>query len=185
MEATLRLVADRGIAGTAVVDIEAAAGLAPGRGGFYRHFPGKHEALQAALDAELDRLRARQRGVEVDGAAPATLAEELQAGLAWLQELSPLITIVIRDGASLPEVRRSLRQIIATGGVSPGLEKVLAAAAASGRDPVVSAVVVTMASLGFHLAGAFFGGSVEGVDANSFVSTLADMVESAPKPAQP
>ena len=175
MDETLRLVAARGIAATPVVDIEAAAGLAPGRGGFYRHFPSKEAALHAALQRELDRLRARQeQAAHVGG-----LTDELSAGLTWLAELGPLITIVMRDGASLPDTTRDLRKIIAGGGMSPGLERSAEAAVAAGRDPVACAVVVTMASLGFNLAQQFLGGPVEGIDTARFVSTLADML-SAP-----
>src|SRR5438445_4743092 len=148
MDETLRLVAARGVAATPVVDIEAAAGLAPGRGGFYRHFPSKEAALHAALQRELDRLRARQdQAANADG-----LADELSAGLAWLAELGPLITIVMRDGATLPDTTRDLRKIIASGGMSPGLERTVEAAVAAGGDPIACAVVGTMASLGFHLA---------------------------------
>src|SRR5437879_5360969 len=106
LDATLQLVAARGIAGTPVVDIEAAAGLAPGRGGFYRHFPSKEAALDAALDRELDRLRARQdRGATAPGAA-ADVAGEIREGLSWLGELAPVITIVLRDGKSVPRTTR-------------------------------------------------------------------------------
>jgi AcrR family transcriptional regulator len=176
MDATLRLVAAQGIAATAVVDIEAASGLAPGRGGFYRHFPSKEDALRAALERELDRLRGRQLEPVDVGAGPECLADELSAGLAWLTELGPLITVVMRDGPSVPDTTRALRKIIATGGMSAGLERAAEAAVAAGRDPVACAVVVTMASIGFHLAHNFLGGPVEGIDAEQFVATLADMV---------
>jgi len=42
-QAALRLFVEKGYRGTSIADIEAAAGLAPRTGGFYRHFPGKAE----------------------------------------------------------------------------------------------------------------------------------------------
>jgi AcrR family transcriptional regulator len=172
MTATLRLVAERGIAGTSVVDIEAEVGLAAGRGGFYRHFPSKEDALRAALAAEIERLRERQRSPNTG----VTVADELAAGLAWLGELRPVITIVLRDGAAVPETVRALRRLMAGGATTAGLTLVADSATAAGRDPVASAVVVTMASLGFHLAETFLGTSIEGIDAARFVATMTEMV---------
>lgn len=46
----LRLFAENGIAGTPIVRIEQAAGLAPSSGAFYRHFSSKAAVLEAAVD---------------------------------------------------------------------------------------------------------------------------------------
>ena len=40
-----------GLRGDDVADIEQAAGLAPGAGGTYRHFPSKQAILEAVVDA--------------------------------------------------------------------------------------------------------------------------------------
>ena len=45
----LRLFAENGIAGTSIVRIEEAAGLAPSSGAFYRHFKSKEAVLEAAV----------------------------------------------------------------------------------------------------------------------------------------
>lgn len=51
--AALELFVANGVAGTPIVRIEAAAGLAPGSGAFYKHFRSKTELLDAAIeDAE-------------------------------------------------------------------------------------------------------------------------------------
>lgn len=53
IDAGLALFAAHGVAGTTIVKIEEAAGLAPGSGAFYRHFKSKAELLDAAVaDAE-------------------------------------------------------------------------------------------------------------------------------------
>lgn len=50
IEHGLRLFAEHGVAGTPIVRIEEAAGLAPSSGAFYRHFRSKAELLEAAVD---------------------------------------------------------------------------------------------------------------------------------------
>lgn len=172
LTAVLRLVAERSLAGTSVVDIEKAAGLAPGRGGFYRHFPNKEAALHAAVDQELTKLRERY-----DAAVPAVdLPTELKQGLRGIADLGPLIAIVLRGADLQPEALRAMRTIIATGSASYGLENVTEAAERSGQDPTAAAVVVTMASVGFHLARHFFKGAVHGISEDAFVEALAAMV---------
>ena len=52
----MRLFAQRGFRGTRVGDIEAAAGLSPRAGAFYRHFKSKKEVLHAALDRYVSGL---------------------------------------------------------------------------------------------------------------------------------
>lgn len=53
IDAALGLFVANGVAGTTIVKIEDAAGLAPGSGAFYRHFKSKAELLDAAVaDAE-------------------------------------------------------------------------------------------------------------------------------------
>lgn len=60
MDETLVLVSANGLGGTSVVEIEQAAGLSPGSGAFYRHFPSKLAAVKAAVEREASRLRDRR-----------------------------------------------------------------------------------------------------------------------------
>src|SRR3712207_7446858 len=46
----MRLFAERGYERTSIADIQAAAGLAPGSGALYKHFPSKEAVLAAGLD---------------------------------------------------------------------------------------------------------------------------------------
>jgi AcrR family transcriptional regulator len=61
--AALALFAEHGMEATPIVRIEAAAGLAPGSGAFYKHFKSKADVLRAARDdmastmVEADSLR--------------------------------------------------------------------------------------------------------------------------------
>ncbi len=58
----LRLFAENGIAGTPIVRIEEAAGLAPSSGAFYRHFASKAAVLEAAVD---DAAKTSALGIDV------------------------------------------------------------------------------------------------------------------------
>lgn len=186
MQETLLMVAEKGLGGTAVIDIEAAAGLSPGSGAFYRHFHSKEEALTAAVQHEVERLREwasspRTEDPGEEGSSPA-LAKQLLDGINWLNELGPLIRVVLREGKNHPEAAAGLREAIACGGITPALDSAARAAAAAGRDPWTTAVTVTMASVGYHLATEFFDGPVEGVDAETFAATLAELVMGTPAP---
>lgn len=172
IRATLDLVADRGLAGTSVVDIESAAGLAPGRGGFYRHFANKEAALEAAVDQELDRLRERYATPQPS----PDLTSEIRQGLRGLEELASVIAIVLRGTDLAPEVLERWREVMVTGSASSGLENVTEAARLNGQDPIAAAVVVTMASVGFHLASQFLQGDVYGISEDAFVQALVAMV---------
>ena len=50
IEGALRLFATTGFRSTSIADIEKEAGLAPGSGGMYRHFPSKHSLFEAAVE---------------------------------------------------------------------------------------------------------------------------------------
>jgi AcrR family transcriptional regulator len=189
MQETLSMVAEKGLGGTSVIDIEAAAGLSPGSGAFYRHFHSKEEALAAAVRHEVDRLRDPASWPRPDAASavddrpsPASLANELLDGINWLNELSPLIRVVLREGKNYPEAAAGLREAIARGGMTAGLDSAARAARTAGRDTWTTAVIVTMASVGYHLATEFFEGPVEGVDAGTFAAALAELVMAVPAP---
>lgn len=111
----LRLFADRGYAATSVAEIEAAAGLSPGAGGLYRHFPSKQEVLAAAVRERIERTRAQ---------VSSTLAESEQfkskpldlrlrmtchAGIAKMREEQDLIRVLFRDLDQFPHLVGELR----------------------------------------------------------------------------
>lgn len=66
VEAAAQLVRERGIEGTGVADVMAAAGMT--HGGFYRHFDGKEAMLAAALEEAFDQIVSELE-------APAALAQ--------------------------------------------------------------------------------------------------------------
>jgi AcrR family transcriptional regulator len=173
LDTALRLFLARGSEGVAVTAIEEGAGLSPGSGSFYRHFRSKEEVLAAVVDREVDRAAARR---VVPGGAD--LAGDYVAALAALDELRPLVGLLIREGKGLPH-RDRVREVLAEQGFRLDAD-VLAARMAAGEIPVrdaeAVASVVLCALVGHHLAAAFFGVPV-GVDRERFAAALASLVE--------
>ena len=71
LDVALDLFAEEGFSGTTITEVERRAGLSPGSGSFYRHFPSKEVLLTAAVEREVERLRAEIAAVQADTAAPA------------------------------------------------------------------------------------------------------------------
>src|SRR4051794_3479699 len=57
LEAAIGLFARRGYSSTTVAQIEEAAGLSPGSGGLYRHFPSKQALLESTIDWAEQRVK--------------------------------------------------------------------------------------------------------------------------------
>ena len=70
----MRLFGEQGFHATRVAQIEAAAGLAPGAGGLYRHFPSKRalldEGIRRQIDAGQDLVRFLDDPAALADAAP-------------------------------------------------------------------------------------------------------------------
>jgi AcrR family transcriptional regulator len=58
LDAALALFSERGFKATTVIDIETAAGLTPGAGGVFHHFPSKRAVLAAALERRFQQTEA-------------------------------------------------------------------------------------------------------------------------------
>ena len=58
IDAAMELFSERGYRGTSITRIEEAAGLSPGAGGIYHHFPSKEALLTAGVERQLSRLTA-------------------------------------------------------------------------------------------------------------------------------
>ncbi len=95
----MRLFGEQGYKATSVVQIEAAAGLAPGSGALYHHFKSKEALLDAGIDRQLDRRRA-MRDMRALFAGLGDLRSELtmlgRYVLAVLDEETQLLRIASR-----------------------------------------------------------------------------------------
>jgi AcrR family transcriptional regulator len=58
IDAAMELFSEHGYRGTSITRIEEAAGLSPGAGGIYHHFPSKEALLTAGVQQQLSRLAA-------------------------------------------------------------------------------------------------------------------------------
>lgn len=176
----LRLFGERGYAGTHVTDIEAAAGLTPGSGSFYRHFKSKEEVFEAVLGWEMGRLvLLMPAGGEAppDVADPnAAAADWVERGLDGLASLQPLIAVLAREHGRFPELFERLRKVSLDLGLEALAEQVQQRMGGSREDAVATATVVMSALVGFHLTAAFFETHPAGVSREAFARILARLV---------
>jgi AcrR family transcriptional regulator len=112
LDAAMALFGERGYRGTTVGAIEQAAGLAPRRGGLYRHFPSKQELFTAAVSRYASKFRSLEDLLEVldFNDEPATLTRLAQFALAGLAAEADLFRLLQRDGPDFPDLARLVHQ---------------------------------------------------------------------------
>jgi AcrR family transcriptional regulator len=179
MDRSLELFARQGVAGTTVVEIEAAAGLSPGSGSFYRHFENKEAVLLAVVDREVARAAATR---EARIGEPEPLDVIYRRTLDELVRLQPLIEIAAREGRQRPGLLEPLQRVLAEDGAraeSALLAERMARGEIVEADADAVAAVAMFALVGHHLAEHFFGAPI-GADRERFVRTLARMVRGDP-----
>jgi AcrR family transcriptional regulator len=107
----MRLFAERGYARTSIADIQAAAGLAPGSGALYKHFPSKEAVLAAGMDDFVAGAeRARELIRTVPGPADDALGVLARAAMRMLQDDSDVLRIVWRELEQFPELLERVRE---------------------------------------------------------------------------
>jgi AcrR family transcriptional regulator len=106
LDAAMVLFGERGYRGTTVGAIEQAAGLAPRRGGLYRHFPSKQEVFKAAVSRYASKFRSLEDlldALDFDDER-ATLIRLAQFALAGLAAEADLFRLLQRDGPDFPDL---------------------------------------------------------------------------------
>ncbi|MFC7450433.1 TetR/AcrR family transcriptional regulator [Rhodococcus daqingensis] len=181
MDAALRLFAAQGVAATTVTAIEDAAGLAAGRGGFYRHFRSKDDILDAGLDRELARLRAIRpvRLPAPDGAdGPTGLTSRILDDLGYLREARTLIALLLRERDSTPALVQRVGGVLVEAGAAGGALDLaeLAGIGDAADDPEAAAVVSMCATIGYFLTTDFFQEMPAHVGPERFARTLATLL---------
>ena len=106
LDAAMALFGQRGYRGTTVGAIEQAAGLAPRRGGLYRHFPSKQEVFKAAVARYASKFRSLEDLLEVldFDDEHATLTQLARFALAGLAAEADLFRLLQRDGPDFPDL---------------------------------------------------------------------------------
>lgn len=180
IEAALDLFASQGFASTTVAEIEAAAGLAAGSGGLYRHFASKRAVFAAAVDwadehvyaaAELDA-----RLLDIDRPHDALRAAG-ETALVAVRKAAPFHLAVLRAGRDAPIepaqladrlVLRSYRQFAMW----------IRTFAAAGVFRRVDAEAYAATALGsivwFHFAEVFTGTTPGAIDDDRFLDGWVD-----------
>jgi AcrR family transcriptional regulator len=105
VEEAMRLFSEHGYAGTSVATIEAAAGLTPGAGGMYHHFPTKEAVLAAGIERQLARLAALREirtALGQLGDLHAELTLTARYILAELDNESELLRILASEARNRP-----------------------------------------------------------------------------------
>ncbi len=183
LDAAWELFLRDGFVGTTVTQIEAAAGLSPGSGSFYRHFRSKQDALQAVVDREAARLDAeRQLGPEPDetgGDVRAALTIELHQRLENLRRIQPLMLLLAREREHLGRSTGNLGDLLVSRNLKLRSERLagwMDTGTIPARDPDALAAVVLHALIGYHLSAGFFSRPPAGLGADAVVATLVDLV---------
>ena len=109
VDAAVELFAGQGYARTTVGQIEAAAGLTPRAGGFYKHFPSKDAVLEVALEQQTEAVDAVVAGLR-DSPPGRQSARSCDCSPAWpctsSMRSAISLRIVMKDGEQFPDLRR-------------------------------------------------------------------------------
>lgn len=182
MSVALDLFAKQGVAATPVTAIEAAAGLSAGSGGFYRHFTGKPQLLDAVVEHELQRVQkvpAAQLAAAPEGTPrDKALAIQLRHDLDFLAELQPLIAVLMWERDRAPQIAEKLQITMVDRGIELGIADLLLSSTVPPvvADPAAAATVMQSAMVGYFLNTAYFGAPPAGVDADRFTTMLATLL---------
>lgn len=168
LKAAMRLFAERGYERTSIADIQAAAGLAPGSGALYKHFPSKEAVLAAGLDdfvAGAERARALVCGVQ--GPADEALEVLGRAALRMMDDDRDVIRIVWREMEQFPELRdrvRERRMQATYAAVADWVRERAARGEVQADDPEATAAVILGSLTSFKVFEALLGESPARLD---------------------
>ena len=187
MDESLNLFATRGFDGTAVTDIEEASGLAPGSGGFYRHFKTKEAVLEAVVDraiAQIQREQATRVGdvpsapvLDLEPHSAPAIAALIEGAISGLHDRRLLVALLARIHDRFPELEARVYDVMVAGSVARAALRPVP----FGDDPASQAevAVVLSAIAGYHLSQDFFGRQVGGIEPAVFAAALANLITRA------
>jgi len=189
--AALRLFAENGYRGTTVGEIEAAAGLSPRAGAFYKHFRSKEDVLEAALD---EGVRAVEGLADVTALLPlgddrADLTVLARWALRQLRHHLDFWNVLRQEARTFPDLvarahERLVRRVYADGAAL--MRSTLEERGLHDVDARALAAVVLGALANYRLEEALWGEPPAGVTEDRFVKTLVDLcVTYLQRPAAP
>jgi AcrR family transcriptional regulator len=178
----MRLFGEQGYAATTVADIEQAAGLSPGSGSLYRHFPSKQALLAEGVRQQIatgQQLLAYAGDQAAFANLPTRerLAALAHAGLRRLEQERDLNRLLVRDLARFPDLLATMRddEIQRIYGVISQWLATQAGPKAPERDwPALAAVLVGAVSH-YWLLRDVFGQHPAGIDPDRYLAALVEL----------
>ncbi len=179
LDAAMQLFAEGGYVGTTVGDIEKAAGLAPRRGGLYRHFSSKEEVFRVAVVRYAEKFGPLEGVLEAFDFSDAegTLTAAAVITLTGLTAEADLFRLMQRDGPDFPDLSRHVHQQLIERGYEFATELFRRLLADRGlpADDARSMAAVALASLvHFREDEAIYGIAPGDVGEEEFVRTWVD-----------
>jgi AcrR family transcriptional regulator len=179
LDAAMALFGERGYRGTTVGAIEQAAGLAPRRGGLYRHFPSKQELFTAAVSRYASKFRSLEDLLEVldFNDERTTLTRLAQFALAGLAAEADLFRLLQRDGPDFPDLARLVHQQLVQRGYDFAVAvftRLLQARGLPATDVAALAAIALGSLVHFREDQALYGKTPAGATEEEFVATWVD-----------
>lgn len=194
LDAGMRLFGEKGYAATTVAEIEAAAGLSPGSGSLYRHFPSKQALLAEGVERRIAEGRRLLDSLADPPPAPADLTREastiVEAALRRLENSGDLNRMIVKDLNQFPELMDRVRLAELAPVYAAVAQWITARSSGSsgpngdeGPSPQALASVLVGATAHYWLLQDSFGVHPSGVSKEEFIAAsaaVADAVLKAP-----
>ena len=173
------LFGERGYRGTTIGAIEQAAGLAPRRGGLYRHFPSKQEVYKAAVSRYASKFRSLEELLEAldFDDERATLTRLAQFALAGLEAEADLFRLLQRDGPDFPDLTMLVHEQLVQRGYDFAIAvftRLLQARGLPEGDVSALAAIALGSLVHFREDEALYGKTPAGATEEQFVATWVD-----------
>ena len=179
LDAAMALFGERGYHGTTVGAIEQAAGLAPRRGGLYRHYPSKQEVFKAAVSRYASKFRSLEDlldTLDFDD-EHATLTQLAQFALAGLAAEADLFRLLQRDGPDFPDLTMLVHEQLVQRGYGFAIAvftRLLQARGLPGEDAAALAAIALGSLVHFREDEALYRKTPAGATEEQFVATWVD-----------
>lgn len=157
----MRLFADKGYERTSIADIQRAAGLHPGSGALYKHYPSKEAVLRAGIDRFVEEIERGREVLRVSSRDTGTTLEAVgRELLRLLGEERDVLRIVWRELDQFPDLQSRVgRDRIQYGYQSAAdwIREQVDAGRMVTEDPEATAVVLMSSVTMYRVLEALFG----------------------------
>lgn len=184
LDAGLQLFSEKGFDGTSVMDIEAAVGLKPGNGSFYRHFKSKEDLMEQVVHREIESVRHWRNEMIVpdeDDMDMEKIRRTFVESLESMEAIKDLINLLAREYGQgrFPELMANLKALLMDDGIEAFREDYRAAIKKGvllDMDPRILSSILMSSLVGYHLANMYFGSELGGVNRQEFTDGLVELI---------